>query len=191
MSTVLSVRRLTSNIESARHPSICGLMIEDHFFAPPDRSMTPNAAYGFLLLALVLSACTAPGEPLPITPAGDAEGAAVVRRALPRPAVPPLASVGPIAPALPPREPPVAVPAGSIYVCVSDTGGVRQQTSIQFAPKVAALCAKHPEMGPCQYERDICRRSGGRVYAAGGIEITPQTEAEYDKKVMRVRFKAN
>jgi hypothetical protein len=53
------------------------------------------------------------------------------------------------------------------------------------------MCAKHPEMGPCQYERDICRRSGGRVYAAGGAEITAQTEAEYDKKVMRVRFKAN
>jgi hypothetical protein len=83
------------------------------------------------------------------------------------------------------------VPPGSIYVCVGETGGVRQQTAIAFAPKVAALCAKHPEMGPCQYERDICRRSGGRVYAAGGVEITLQTEAEYDKKVMRVRFKAN
>jgi hypothetical protein len=83
------------------------------------------------------------------------------------------------------------VPAGSIYVCVAETGGVRQQTAIDFAPKVATLCAKHPEMGPCQYERDVCRRSGGRVYAAGGIEITLQTEAEYDRKVMRVRFKAN
>jgi hypothetical protein len=37
----------------------------------------------------------------------------------------------------------------------------------------------------------MCRRSGGRVYAAGGVEITMQTEAEYDKKVTRVRFKAN
>jgi len=46
-------------------------------------------------------------------------------------------------------------------------------------------------MGPCQYERDVCRRSGGRVYAAGGVEITQATEAEYDKKVLRVRFKAN
>jgi len=40
-------------------------------------------------------------------------------------------------------------------------------------------------------ERDVCRRSGGRVYAAGGVEITPETEAQYDKKVLRVRFKAN
>jgi hypothetical protein len=68
---------------------------------------------------------------------------------------------------------------------------VRQQTAIEFVPKVGAMCAKHPEMGPCQYERDVCRKSGGRVYAAGGIEITQATEAEYDKKVMRVRFKAN
>ena len=29
------------------------------------------------------------------------------------------------------------------------------------------------------------------MYAAGGFEITSQVEAEYDKKVMRVRFKAN
>jgi len=46
-------------------------------------------------------------------------------------------------------------------------------------------------MGPCQYERDLCRRGGGRVYAAEGKEITLQTEAEYDKKVMRVRLRAN
>lgn len=138
--------------------------------------------YGFLLLALALSACAPPREPLPITPAGDSKGAAVVRRPLPEPALPALA---------PPRAPPVVVPAGSLYVCVSETSGVRQQTAIEFAPKVGTLCAKHPEMGPCQYERDVCRRSGGRVYAAGGVEITLQTEAEYDKKVMRVRFKAN
>jgi len=46
-------------------------------------------------------------------------------------------------------------------------------------------------MGPCQYERDVCRSSGGRVFAAGGFEITRAVEAEYDRKVMRVRFKAN
>ena len=95
-----------------------------------------------------------------------------------------------VAPALP-AAPPVVLPPGAIYVCVSESAGVRQQTAIEFAPKVGAMCAKHPEMGPCQYEREICRRSGGRVYAAGGVEITQATEAEYDKKVMRVRFKAN
>jgi len=51
------------------------------------------------------------------------------------------------------------------------------------------LCARHPEMGPCQYERNVCRNSGGRVYAAGGVEVTLQMEAEYDRKVMRVRIR--
>ena len=83
------------------------------------------------------------------------------------------------------------VPPNTQYVCVSETNGVRKQTSIEFSPKVAALCRKHPEMGPCKYERDVCRRSNGRVYTGTGVEITQQTEAEYDKRVMRVVFKSN
>jgi len=84
---------------------------------------------------------------------------------------------------------PVVVPPGSLYVCVNESGGVRRVVPIEFSPNVGALCAKHPEMGPCQYERNVCRRSGGRVYAAGGVEVTLQIEAEYDRKVMRVRIK--
>ena len=70
-------------------------------------------------------------------------------------------------------------------------GDKRSVTAIEFVPKVAALCAKHPEMGPCQYEREGCRRNGGRVFAANGKEITKATEAEYDRKVMRVRLRAD
>jgi len=140
-----------------------------------------------LVLVAAIAGCTQPREPVPVTPPADTSGAAVVRRPLPEPA-PAKPSVATVAPA---REPAVVVPPGVIYVCVSESGGVRTQTAIEFVPKVGAMCAKHPEMGPCQYERDVCRRSGGRVYAAGGVEITAQTEAEYDKKVMRVRFKAN
>ena len=150
-----------------------------------------NRALTSLALLAALAACTQSREPVPITPPADARGAAVVRRPLPDAAPttqPPVASV---APATSARDPTVVVPPGVIYVCVSESAGVRTQTAIEFAPKVGAMCAKHPEMGPCQYERDICRRSGGRVYAAGGVEITAQTEAEYDRKVMRVRFKAN
>jgi hypothetical protein len=88
-------------------------------------------------------------------------------------------------------SPPIVVPPDTLYICVVDAGGVRRQTAIEFAPKVGALCAKHPEMGPCQYERNACRRTGGRVYAANGVEITMETEAAYDKKVLRVRFKAS
>ncbi len=152
--------------------------------------MCPNRRSTLLVLVLALSACTVPREPVPITPAGESEGAAVLRRPLPATVPSAVASVAPAAPA-PSPSPSVVVPAGSIYVCVSEAGGVRQQTTIVFSPKVDTLCGKHPEMGPCQYERDMCRRSGGRVYAAGGVEITLQTEADYDTKVMRARFKAN
>jgi len=82
-------------------------------------------------------------------------------------------------------------PAGTLYVCVVETKSERKQTAIEFAPKVAELCRKNPEMGPCQYERETCRRSGGRVFTVDGTEITRATEAEYDKRVMRVRFRAD
>ena len=152
------------------------------------------------VVSLLLAACAGSGGPsqpqaLPVTPPGDVAGAAVVRRPLPDtpaqpPSPPPATSVAPPV-AAPARAPAVAVPAGLLYVCVTDTGGVRKQVGIEFAPKVHELCKRHPEMGPCQYERQACRRDGGRVFAASGEEITLATEAEYDKKVMRVRFRAN
>ncbi len=139
-------------------------------------------------MALALVACTAP-EPVPLTPPKDAADAAVVRKTIPEPA-PPAAAAG--APAVPGKPgPAIVIPPGTQYVCVSEIDGERKQTAIEFTPKVAQLCQRHPEMGPCQYERNLCRRSGGRVYAAGGAEITMNTEAEYDRKVLRVRFKAN
>jgi hypothetical protein len=82
---------------------------------------------------------------------------------------------------------PIVVPSDKLYVCVTDANGTRSQTPIEFTPNVYSLCAKHPEMGPCQYARNECRRGGGRVFAADGVEITMKTEAEYDKKVMRVK----
>jgi hypothetical protein len=83
----------------------------------------------------------------------------------------------------------IAAPPNALYFCVVSVAGVRKQTSIQFAPKVEELCAKHPEMSPCQYERNVCRGSGGRVYAASGEEITMAMEAEYDKRVLRVQLR--
>jgi hypothetical protein len=87
--------------------------------------------------------------------------------------------------------PPIVVPPNALYVCVVGAGGVRKQTAIELAPKVGELCARHPEMSPCRYERDACRRRGGRVYGADGKEITKATEAEYDRKVLRVRLKGD
>ena len=40
--------------------------------------------------------------------------------------------------------------------------------SIEYEPRVEKLCRRHPEMGPCQYERESCRAQGGRVYTAEG-----------------------
>jgi len=143
-----------------------------------------------VIVAAALAACT-PTVPVPITPPGETAGAPVVRRAVPEPAPAAVAKAAPATPTPAAGTPPAAFPANAIYVCVSESGGERRETVIEFSPKVGELCRKHPEMGPCQYERDICRRSGGRVYAAGGFEVTSQVEAEYDRKVMRVRFKAN
>jgi hypothetical protein len=146
-------------------------------------------------LTLLVAACTSGPEnrpPLVTTPPGEAAGAAVARRPLETPAIPPIAlAPTPTIPAPVPPPTKIVVPPNTLYVCVIDTKGRQQQTAIEFAPKVDKLCSKHPEMGPCQYERNNCRKSGGRVFAANGVEITMATEAEYDKKVMRVRFRAN
>ncbi len=142
-----------------------------------------------LSIVVLLAACSpAPVEktPVPLTPPSETGSAPVVRRAAPETAAAPTAAPASVVTAVP-----IVVPAGAIYVCVSEANGVRRITIIEFAPKVHELCSKSPEMGPCQYERNVCRGSGGRVYAANGTEITMQTEAEYDKKVMRVRLKSN
>ena len=95
----------------------------------------------------------------------------------------------PAAQSVAPATAAIVVPPNALYFCIKDSGGVHTQTPIEFTPNVHALCAKHAEMGPCQYARNECRRSGGRVYAADGTEITMKTEAEYDKKVIRATIR--
>jgi hypothetical protein len=145
--------------------------------------------------AVALCACTEPTperQPQPVAPTPPV----VVPRAVSPPTTPePPASASPApAPGATTAfvaETPVVIPAGAVYACVVDSAGERQVTAIEFVPKVAALCAKNPEMGPCQYEREVCRHSGGRVFAADGKEITKLTEAEYDRRVLRVKLKSN
>lgn len=155
-----------------------------------------------LALVAMLGACAAPAPrapavPLVVTPPAERADAPVVRRELPASPAPPIASLpsrpdtAPVPPPVVAALPPIVVPPEAIYVCVVDSGGTRRQTVIEFVPKVHQLCRRHPEMGPCQYERNACRNAGGRVFAAAGQEITMATEAEYDRKVMRVRFRAN
>jgi hypothetical protein len=139
-------------------------------------------------MTLALAACTSPDTgktPVPLTPPQDRGTAPVVRQER---ATPPGTKPGWTDPGTPLV---VSVPPEAVYVCVTQSNGNQQQVVIEFDPKVGELCSKHPEMGPCQYERDTCRRSGGRVFAKDGKEVTLATEAEYDKRVMRVRFKAN
>ncbi len=76
---------------------------------------------------------------------------------------------------------------GPLYFCESAAG----RAPIDLESRVEQLCRRHPEMGPCQYERNYCRASGGRVYTARGEEVTLSVEGEYDRVVRRVRFQAD
>lgn len=148
------------------------------------------------IAAVALAACTTPRPPpAPVQPIETTPPGAPVVRAPMAPTPAPHASV-PTAPlpstAAPPAAvAPLALSTSMLYRCVTQAGGKPQQTAIAFIPKVLELCRRHPEMGPCQYEREVCRRAGGRVFAVDGTEITRQTEVEYDKRVLRVRFRGD
>jgi len=141
-------------------------------------------------VVLVLAGCaSAPQSTFPVTPPQDVAVSPIVRAPVaqtPLPAPTPDTDKVAAAPLLP-----VVVPPNTLYVCVTDVQGVREQTAIEFSPKVGVLCRKHPEMSACKYERSICRTHGGRVFAANGLEITQLTEMEYDKRVLRVVFRAD
>ena len=130
----------------------------------------------FALAVLALAACgPAPAPPPPPTaPAPDS------------------APVPAPSPAPVPVPPPVALPdmnlpPGPIYVC--ETGGAREP--IALTANIESLCRRHPEMGPCQFERNACRSRGGRVYTSIGEEVTVAAEGRYDERVRRVRFQAD
>jgi hypothetical protein len=79
------------------------------------------------------------------------------------------------------------LPPGPIYRCAI----AGSQSVLVLPENIESLCRRHPEMGPCQYEREACRQRGGRVYTSKGDEVTAAVEAEYDKRVRRVRFQAD
>jgi hypothetical protein len=136
--------------------------------------------------ALALTSCRGPEvDKPPAIPNSAIDGKSATSQPAPLPAVPPVPTT------LTPKLAIVDTEPGTIYVCVTETAGQTRQTAIAFSADVAAVCRKAPEMGPCQYERAACRRIGGRVFTVDGTEITPQTEAEYDKRVLRVRMKSN
>src|SRR5215211_7295956 len=115
-------------------------------------------------IVALLAACAtqkapepAPAAPVPITPSQDVPSSPVVREALPAQPVPPTQEGGPTPPAMPSIA---SIPPRTLYVCSKLVKGEISQTAIEFIPKVDSLCRRHPEMLPCQYERDICRRGG-------------------------------
>lgn len=82
-------------------------------------------------------------------------------------------------------------PAGTTrYECVKGSTGAETRVAIVFPENSGRICARFPAMGPCQYEREACRASGGRVLRYDGAEITKEVEKEYDKQVQRFRLNA-
>ena len=76
------------------------------------------------------------------------------------------------------------------YECVKGKSGLESRAAITFPEKSGRICARFPAMGPCQYERQVCRAAGGRVIRFDGAEITTEVEKEYDKQVQRFRLNA-
>ena len=179
--------------------------------ASPRPSMTPRRPY-LIVMSLALAACGPPDAEKPpvVSSAPDRPPAAVapvgaVAAAPDLVATPPVATAkstpapdaSPAVGALVAEAPvsqaaaPALNPTDPLYYCVTGSANAPQRTPIALAPSVETLCRKAPEMGPCQYERDACRRQGGKVLTAAGTEITLQTEAEYNRRVLRVRMKSN
>lgn len=86
---------------------------------------------------------------------------------------------------------PSVTPSGTTrYECVKGKTGSETREAIVFPENSGRICARFPAMGPCQYERDACRITGGRVIRFDGAEITKDVEKEYDKQVQRFRLNA-
>ena len=126
------------------------------------------------LAALALVAC----GPAPVPPPPEP---------VPAPSPAPTPTPTPMPSPLPVALPDMNLPPGPIYVC--DTGGAR--VPIELPANIESLCRRHPEMGPCQFERNACRTRGGRVYTSVGEEVTGAVESLYDERVRRVRFQAD
>jgi hypothetical protein len=126
---------------------------------------------GAFAVALALAACQPAPPPAALPPAPSIPAPTATT-----PAPAPLAAL-----------PRTDLPPGPIYRC--EVGGVR--TVLPLPENIESLCRRHPEMGPCQYERDSCRQRGGRVLTSLGEEVTLRVESEYDKRVTRVRFQGD
>ncbi|MFO1396836.1 MAG: hypothetical protein U1F48_07205 [Burkholderiales bacterium] len=145
--------------------------------ASSSSSLSSHAArLAAALLVALLAGCQQAPAPTSSAPAPARPAPA------PSPAAP--AAVAPVPKVVLPST---DFPPGPLYFCVTASA----RTPIDYEPRVEQLCRRHPEMGPCQYERNACRAQKGRVFTARGEEVTMAVEAEYDKAVTRVTFKGD
>ncbi len=127
-----------------------------------------------------------PTSPSAVTPAAPAPTVAIAPAA-PKPMeVPPAASNAQSDPRVIATTS-VLTPSGKTrYECVKGSN----RTPIGLPDGSERICSRFPAMGPCQYERDACRASGGRVIRFDGTDITKEVENEYDRQVQRFRLNA-
>ena len=185
-------------------------------FLLPERPAKRASGVAVLLVsaAILLSACTQAPVVKDEDPAVLQPRPVVVAPVLPKvspatvsamPAIPPKdASVGSVGSAggtvAPSRGQLSAVQIASVasvtpdgttrYECVKGKAGSETRAGITFPEQSGRICARFPAMGPCQYEREACRATGGRVIRFDGAEITKDVEKEYDKQVQRFRLNA-
>lgn len=136
-------------------------------------------------LAALATAC----QPIAVPPSERPAPGSITPAPVPAVRATPAPQPGPevVAPPAPLVLPSTVLPPGPIYYC--DVGGRR--SVLELPASIESLCRRHPEMGPCQYERDSCRARQGRVYTSLNEEVTRAVETEYDRRVRRVRFQAD
>lgn len=151
--------------------------------------MPVNAFVRRVALALAMGILAAGCQPIAVPPTESPGAGAPAAAAVPEAPAALAHWPGPDAVAPPAvfALPSTVLPPGPIYFC--DVAG--QRSALELPPSVESLCRRHPEMGPCQYERDGCRARAGRVYTSLGEEVTRAVETEYDRRVRRVRFQAD
>jgi hypothetical protein len=139
--------------------------------AAPDSAITPKA----------------PSVAAPATPAAPKSEPQVASAPAPAPIEVPSASARSSADASAIATTSVLTPSGKgRYECVRGSS----RSPIVLPDGSERICSRFPAMGPCQYVRDACRDSGGRVIRFDGTEITKDVENEYDRQVQRFRLNA-
>ena len=184
------------------------------------QAQAPGIAALLVSVAILLSACTQapvakdedpavlqtrPVVAAPAVPAAPADPEAPPPTVSAMPAIPPkdaaVGSVGSAGGTVAPSRGQLsavqiaavasATPEGTTrYECVKGKSGAESRAAITFPEQSGRICARFPAMGPCQYERQMCRAAGGRVIRFDGVEITTDVEKEYDKQVQRFRLNA-